>query len=91
MRKRAPRMRKLTMILLRWSTGAIEVRNRLAVADSGEVLREETMKFRRLKPPLLDSTLLDDLIDEVLVLRYTAASGRVSNNGHERSSGEVCW
>jgi hypothetical protein len=62
MRKRAPRMWKLTTILLRWSTGVIEVRNRLAVADSGEVLREGMSKLRPLGPPLLDSFVLDDLL-----------------------------
>jgi hypothetical protein len=68
MRKRAPRMPKLTRILLWWSMGVIEIRNRLAVADSGEVLQEGTSKLWPLGPPLLDSFVMDDHLEYALFL-----------------------
>jgi hypothetical protein len=60
MRKRAPRMRKLTTIILQWSTRAVEGRNRLIVADSREVLRRGTSRFAQMEAPLLDSFGVDD-------------------------------
>jgi hypothetical protein len=57
MRKRAPRMRKLTTILLQWSTRVIEGRNRLMVANSGKVLQREMDEFMLLRDPF-DAWLL---------------------------------
>jgi hypothetical protein len=60
MRKRAPRMRKLTTIILQWSTRAIEGRNRLTVRDSEEVLRRGMSRFAQMEAPMLDSFGVDD-------------------------------
>jgi hypothetical protein len=81
MRKRAPRMRKLTTILLRWSTGVIEGRNRLTVADSGKVLRKGTTKSSQSRT-LLDAMLPpEDLDVEAELSRYSTNSGVVDNGG----------
>jgi hypothetical protein len=81
MRKRAPRMRKLTTILLRWSTGVIEGRNKLTVVDSGKVLRKGTMKSSRSRT-LLDAMLPpEDLDVEAELSRYSTDSGVVNNGG----------
>jgi hypothetical protein len=75
MHKRAPRMRKLTTILLRWSTEVIEGRNRLTVADSDKLLERGTMKFSRFWP-LLDSMLPPENLDDELELpRYSTKIG----------------
>jgi hypothetical protein len=87
MRKRTPRMQKLTTILLRWSTGVIEVRNRLTVADSGEVLREETSKLWPLGPPLLDSFASADPLNDAILLDRCLELGVVSGDGAVMNSG----
>jgi hypothetical protein len=81
MRKRAPRMRKLTTILLWWSTRAIEDINRLTVADSGDVLRRGTSDSRRQRPPLLDSYLPEDQGDKAPLLGHSPELEMISNDG----------
>jgi hypothetical protein len=79
MRKRAPRMRKLTMILLRWSTEVIEGRNRLTVADSDKLLERGTAKFSQFWP-LLDSMLPPENLDgETELPRYSTELGVAHN------------
>jgi hypothetical protein len=87
MRKRAPRIRKLTKILLRWSTGVIEGRNRLTVADSGEVLWKGTTKSSR-SHTLMDAMLLpEDLDVEAELPRYSTDSGVVGTAASRNSFG----
>jgi hypothetical protein len=69
------------MILLRWSTGTIEVRNRLAVADSGDVLRKETSKLRPLGPPLLDSFDVEATRNMTELLSYSYELYMASTHG----------
>jgi hypothetical protein len=74
-------MWKLTTILLRWSTGVIEGRNRLTVMDSGKVLWKGTMKSSRSRT-LLDMMLPpEDLDVEAELSRYSTDSGVVDNGG----------
>jgi hypothetical protein len=59
----------------------IEGRNRLTVADSGEVLRKGTTKSSQSRT-LLDAMLpLEDLDVEAELSRYSTVSGVVDNGG----------
>jgi hypothetical protein len=81
MRKRDPKMQKLTTIILRWSTRAIEGRNRLMVADSGEVLQRGTSRFAQMEAPLLDSFGVDDHRDTMELHNHSMVRGVASVDG----------
>jgi hypothetical protein len=68
-------MRRLTVVLSRWSTTTIVDGGRRSFADSGEHLRRRTAKFAQLQDPLHDSTHLDDLQNKAVLLDHAKDSG----------------
>jgi hypothetical protein len=89
MRKRAPRMRKLTTILLWWSTRAIEDINRLTVTDSGDVLRRGTSRFAQMEAPPLDYFGVDNHRDTAELCSHSMVQGVASNDDAMTNSGET--
>jgi hypothetical protein len=74
-------MRRLTVVLSRWSTTTIVEEGRRSFADSGEHLRRRTAKFAQLRDPLLDSMHLDDLQNKAVLLVHSKDSGVAPNGG----------
>jgi hypothetical protein len=68
-------MRRLTVVLFRWSTASIADGGGRSFADSGEHLRRRTAKFAQLRDPLHDSTHLDDLQNKAVLLDHAKDSG----------------
>jgi hypothetical protein len=81
MHKRAPRMLKLTMIILWWSTRAIEGKNRLTVVDSGEVMWRGMSQFAQMEAPLLDFFGVDDHRDTAELRNHSMVQGVASVDG----------
>jgi hypothetical protein len=76
-------------MLLEQTIAAIVNGDGRSFADSGELLRRRTAKFASLRDPLHDSTHLDDLQNEAVLLEYTKDSGMVSYDGGLPNSGEI--
>jgi hypothetical protein len=89
MRGGALKMQELTRVSMRWSTPARVARDERMVKISDHDQRKGTVKLRPLEPPLLDSLLHDDEINEALFLDHSLELGVVSNDGAVTNSGEI--
>jgi hypothetical protein len=78
----------LTRMLTGCSLRTIMTGEDLTVADSGDHLRRRTAKFAQLRPPLIDSTHLDDLQSKAVRLVHSTELGVVSTIGPDMNSGE---
>jgi hypothetical protein len=82
-------MRRLTVVLFRWSTASIADGSRRSFADSGEHLRRGTAICRRLELSLLDSLLWDGIGSTAHLLGHSRDSGMISVNDAVTNSGEA--
>jgi hypothetical protein len=82
-------MRRLTVVLSRWSTATIVDGGGLSFADSGELLRGITSDSRLPRLPLLDSLFGNEIGSEAHLLGHSKVCGVISNDDVVTNSGEV--
>jgi hypothetical protein len=82
-------MRRLTVVLSRWSTATIVDGGRRSFADSGEHLRRTTAKFAQLRPQLLDSFDTNGPGSIAELEDYSMVTGVASFDNMELNSGEL--